>query len=133
MGKLLMCGVSVYLLLSGLAWGPACGGLVVLVTFWDYFSQMAGEIVEDQVAASTRKRLRSDIHAAAHPYWVLKASTSGAAKPQSRDLAVDEPCTIPIFAIAPRELGQTSFLALLNSPEGTARWFTPRERPVLTE
>lgn len=121
MGKLLLCGVSVYLFLSGLAWGPACGGLVVLVTFWDYFSQIAGEIVEDLVAASTRKRLRSDVHAAAHPYWVLQACGSGAAKRQSRDLAMGEPRTVPIFAIAPREPGQTSFLALLNSPEGTSR------------
>jgi hypothetical protein len=126
MAKLVMCSVSVYLFLSGLAWGPVCGGLVALVTFWDYFSEITGEIFEDRVAARTRKRLRLDLHAAAHPYWALQACGSGAA-PQPSDLAVDEPRPLPIFAIAPRELGQNSFFALLISPEGTSRWVDSKE------
>jgi hypothetical protein len=125
MVKLVLCAVSVYLFFSGSDWGLAWGGLVALVTFWDYFSQITGELVENQVAAHTRKRLRSDLHAAAHPYWALQASGSG--EPQARDLAVDEPGAVPIFAIAPRELGQNSFFALLISPEGTSRLVDSKE------
>jgi hypothetical protein len=117
-----MCIASVYLFLSGLAWGPVCGAFVVLATFWDYFSEITGEIVEDWLAARTRKRLHSNPHAAVHPYWALQACGIGEAKLQSRDLAVDEPLTVPIFAIAPRDLGQTSFFTLLNFPGGTSRW-----------
>jgi len=73
MSKLLMCGVSAYLIFSGLDWGPACGGVVILITFWDYFSELAGEMVEDRVATRTRRRLRSDLHAPATPYWTLRA------------------------------------------------------------
>ena len=73
MSKFLLCGVSAYLVFSGLVWGPACGGIVVLITFWDYLSEVARETAEDYAAARTRKRLCSDIHAPAHPYWTLRA------------------------------------------------------------
>ncbi len=73
MSKLLMCGVSAYLVFSGLVWGPVCGGIIVLITFWDYFSGVAGEMAEDYAATRTRRRLCSDLHAPAHPYWTLRA------------------------------------------------------------
>ena len=73
MSKFLLCGVSAYLVFSGLVWGPACGGIVVLITIWDYFSEVAGETAEDYAAERTRKRLSSDLHAPADPYWTLRA------------------------------------------------------------
>ncbi len=76
MSRLLMCGVSAYLVFSGLVWGPVCGGIVVLITFWDYFSEVAREMAEDHVVTRTRRRLRSDLHAPAHPYWTLRAFES---------------------------------------------------------
>ena len=76
MPKLLMCGVSAYLVFSGSVWGPVCGGIVILITFWDYFSGVAGEMAEDYAATLTRRRLRSDFHAPAHPYWTLLAFAS---------------------------------------------------------
>jgi hypothetical protein len=102
MSKLLMCGVSGYLFFSGLVWGPFCGGVVVLVTFWDYFSELAGDTAGDLAAARTRKRLRSDLHAPAHPYWVLRAFGSGGVRLKARDLASDQPGALSVFALGPR-------------------------------
>ena len=110
MSKLLMCGVSAYLVFSGLVWGPVCGGIVVLITFWDYFSEVAREMGEDYAAARTRRRLRSDLHAPAHPYWTLRAFESRRVRSTARDLDRDQP---PIFSILP--LGshcRTGFLAV---------------------
>jgi len=110
MSKLLMCGVSVYLFFSGSVWGPACGGIIVLITFWDYFSEVAREMAEDQAARRTRRRLRSDLHAPAHPYWTLRAFESHTVPSKARGLDSDQPT---ISSIVP--LGshcRTGFLAL---------------------
>ena len=99
MSKLLMCGVSAYLVFSGLVWGPVCGGIVVLITFWDYFSGVAGEMAEDYAATRTRRRLCSDLHAPAHPYWTLRAFESPRVRLNARDLDSDQPL---ISSILPR-------------------------------
>jgi hypothetical protein len=98
MSKLLMCGVSAYLIFSGLAWGPVCGGIVVLIAFWDYLSEVAGEMAEDYAADRTRKRLRLDPHAPAHPYWTLRAFESRNVRLNPRNLESDQP---PVFSILP--------------------------------
>ncbi len=98
MSKLLMCGVAAYLFFSWSAWGPACGGLVVLVTFWDYLSELAREIAEHRVATLTRRRLRSDLHAPAHPYWTLRAFETGRDQLKARDLDSAQPVTLSILS-----------------------------------
>jgi hypothetical protein len=110
MSRLLLCGVSAYLGFSGLAWGPACGGIVVLITFWDFFSEVALEMAEDYAAMRTRRRLRSDPHAPAHPYWTLRAFESRTVRSNAKDLESDQSL---IFSILP--LGshcRTGFLAV---------------------
>jgi len=110
MSKLLMCGVSAYLVFSGLGWGPVCGGIVVLITFWDYFSEVAREMAEDYAVTRTSRRLRSDIHAPAHPYWTLRAIETRRVRSAARDVGSDQPL---IFSILP--LGsqwRTGFLAV---------------------
>lgn len=110
MSKLLICGVSAYLFLSRWAWGPVCGGIVVLIAFWDYFSDVAREVVEDYAATRTRRRLRSDLHAPAHPYWTLRAFESRKAHVKERDL---DGGRAPIFSILPLETCcRTGFLAV---------------------
>ncbi len=113
MSKLLMCGVSAYLLLSGLVWGPACGGVVVLITFWDYFSELARKTAEDRVATWTRKRLRSDLHAPAHPYWTLRAFETCKDQLNARDLDSVQPVALSIF---PRAHSRTGFLLTRSVP-----------------
>ena len=93
MGKLVMCGVSAYLFMSGLPWGAVCGGLIVLVVFWDNFSQMAGDIVEEQVSLRIRKRLRSDVHDAA-PQPAELPPSAGDAK-TIPDLTPDDVPSLP--------------------------------------
>ena len=107
MSKLLMCGVSAYLFFSGLAWGPACGMIVVLVTFWDYFSELVGELVEDLLATWTRRRVRSDLHASADPYWTLRALETCEDQLMARDLDSAHPVTFSIFM---RALSRTRLL-----------------------
>ena len=110
MSKILMCGVSAYLVFSGLLWGPVCGGIVVLITFWDYFSEVAREMAEDFAAARTRRRLSSDLHAPAHPYWTLRAIETRRVRSKARDVDSAQP---PISSILP--LGsqwRTGFLAV---------------------
>ncbi len=102
MSKLLMCGVSGYLFFSGLLWGPACAGVIVLIAFWDYFSEVAGEVAENQAVARTRKRLRSDLHASAHPYWVLRALESGRVPLKAKEPASDQPGALSVFAFGPQ-------------------------------
>jgi hypothetical protein len=110
MSKLLMCGVAAYLVLSGLVWGPVCGGILVLITFWDYFSEVAREIAEDYAATRTRRRLLSDIHAPAHPYWTLRAIETRRVRSTTRDADSDQP---DIFSILPLGVQwRTGFLAL---------------------
>lgn len=107
MSKLLMCGVSAYLFFSGLVWGPACGMIVVLITFWDYFSELVGELVEDQLATWTRWRRRSDLHASAYPHWMLRAFEICEDQLKPQDLDSAHPVTFSIFA---RALSRTRFL-----------------------
>jgi hypothetical protein len=110
MSKLLMCSVSAYLVFSGLVWGPVCGGIVVLITFWDYFSELAHELTEDYAVMRTRRRLRSDLHAPAHPYWTLRAFESRRVRSRVRELASDQPVIYPILPL--RSHCRTGFLAL---------------------
>lgn len=105
MSKLLMCGVSAYLFFSWSVWGPACGGLVLLVTFWDYLSELAREIAEDQVATWIRRRLRSNVHAPAHPYWTLRAFETGKDQSKARDLDSARPVTLSVLTGAHSHAG----------------------------
>ena len=110
MSKLLMCGVSAYLVFSGLGWGPVCGGIVVLITFWDYFSEVAREMAEDYAATRTRRRLSLDLHALAHPYWTLRAIETRKVRATARDVDSDRPL---IFSILPfGSQWRTGFLAV---------------------
>ncbi|HXW16033.1 MAG TPA: hypothetical protein VEN79_16115 [Terriglobia bacterium] len=110
MSKLLMCGVSAYLFFSGLVWWPVCGGIVVLITFWDYFSEVAGELAEDYAATRTRRRLRSGLHTPVHPYWTLRAFESRGARMNARDLDNDQSLAFPILSLG--SLCRAGFLAV---------------------
>lgn len=110
MSKLLLCGVSAYLVFSGLVWGPVCGGIVVLITFWDYLSEVTRELAEDYAAARTRTRLRSDIHAPAHPYWTLRAIETRRVRATARDVESDQPLISSILPVGSQ--WRTGFLAV---------------------
>ena len=110
MSKLLMCGVSAYLVFSGLVWGPVCGGIVVLITFWDYFSDVAREMAEDYAATRTHRRLSLDLHAPAHPYWTLRAIETSRVRATARDVDNDQPLISSILPLGAQ--WRTSILAV---------------------
>jgi len=110
MSKLLMCGVSAYLVFSGLVWGPVCGGIVVLITFWDYFSEVAREMAEDYAATRTYRRLSLDLHAPAHPYWTLRAIETRRVRATARDVDSDRPLISSILPLGSQ--WRTGFLAV---------------------
>ena len=110
MSKLLLCSVSAYLVFSGLLWGPVCGAIVVLITFWDYFSEVAREMAEDYAATRTRRRLSLDLHAPAHPYWTLRAIETRRVRSAARDVDRDQPLIFSI--LPPGSQWRTGFLAL---------------------
>ena len=117
MSKLLMCGVSAYLFFSGFVWGPASGMVVVLITFWDYFTELTCELADD-AATWTRRRLRSDLHAPASPHSPLQAIETCVDQLPARVLDSAHPVTFSIF---PRAQSPISFLLkgyqlLLNRP-----------------
>ena len=110
MSKLLMCGVSAYLVFSGLVWGPVCGAIVVLITFWDYFSEVAREMAEDYAAARTHRRLSLDLHAPAHPYWTLRAIETRRVRATARDVDSEPHLISSILPL--KSQWRTGFLAV---------------------